>query len=414
MKKIEYQQFQLNNGLRILVHEARHIPKVVVNLLYKVGARDEDPSLTGFAHLFEHLMFSGSKNIPSYDTPLQKVGGENNAFTTNDITNYYLSLPSNQLETAFWLESDRMLELDFSQRNLDIQKSVLIEEFKQRYLNQPYGDAHLLLRPLHYQVHPYRWPTIGMELSHIEQATLEDVQKFFYGYYAPNNATLVVVGDTKADTVFKLAEKWFGDIPQRVLLKKPLPIEPPQQEARIKTVTKEVPYIGVYKAWHIPGRMHPDYYALDLITDLLSGGRSGKLYQALVKEQQIAHQVQAFSWNAYDPGMISLDGKIAPGHTIAEYEFAVQQVLEEVMEVSEKDLQRVKNKAESSAEMEFNSLMNVGLGLAIGDSLGNPELINQTLPSYLQVTKADIQRVISTYLIPKNSSTLYYQPHHAA
>lgn len=410
MKKIDYQIHTLSNGLRVIVHEASHIPRVTVNLLYKVGAKDEDPSKTGFAHLFEHLMFGGSRNIPSYDTPLQKAGGENNAFTTNDITNYYLSLPSHQLETAFWLESDRMLELDFSQKSLDIQKSVVIEEFKQRYLNQPYGDAHLLLRPLHYQVHPYRWPTIGKDISHIEQATLEDVVNFFYGYYAPNNATLVVAGDVKTGEVIRLAEKWFGEIPSRNLLKRTLPKEPKQTEARSEIISRDVPYAGVYKAWHIPERTHPDYYALDLVTDLLSGGRSGKLFQYMVKEIEVAHSVSAFSWNAYDPGMISLDGKVSPGKSIEAYEEAVRRVLDNLLDVSDKDLQRIKNKAEASAETEFTSLMNVGLSLAIADSLGDPDIINQTLPRYMAVTRDDIHRVVAQYLIPENCSTLYYLP----
>jgi len=410
MKKIEYNLNVLPNGLRILVHEARHIPRVTVNLLYRVGAKDEDPEKTGFAHLFEHLMFGGSRNIPSYDTPLQKVGGENNAFTTNDITNYYISLPSNQLETAFWLESDRMLELDFSQRSLDVQKSVVIEEFKQRYLSQPYGDAHLLLRPVHYKVHPYQWATIGKDTSHIEQATLEDVVQFFYGYYAPNNATLVVTGDVSTQEVIRLANKWFGDIPSRTLLKKILPREPKQTEARQHFVEKDVPYTAIYKAWHIPERTHADYYPLDLVTDLLSGGRSAKLFQYMVKEKEIAHSIAAFSWGAYDPGMISLDGKINPGHTVEEYEEGVRRVLDNLMDISDKDLQRVKNKAEASAETEYTSLMNIGLSLAIADSLGNPEYINEVLPRYLAVSREDITRVVSQYLIPQNCSTLYYFP----
>lgn len=413
MKKIDYSVNVLANGLRVIVHEANHIPRVNVNVLYRVGARDEDPNRTGFAHLFEHLMFGGSRNIPSYDTPLQKAGGENNAFTTNDITNYYINLPAHQLETAFWLESDRMLELDFSQKSLDVQKSVVIEEFKQRYLNQPYGDAHLLLRPLHYQIHPYRWPTIGKDISHIEEATLEEVVNFFYGFYAPNNATLVVTGDVKTPEVLRLAEKWFGEIPMRSLKKRILPIEPIQTEARSMTVNREVPLAAIYKAWHIPERVHPDYYPLDLITDLLSGGRSGKLFQYLVKETEIAQSAAAFSWNAYDPGMISLDGKVAPGKSIEAYEEGVRRVLDNLMEVSEKDLQRVKNKAEATAETEFTTLMNIGLSLAIYDSLGNPEMINQALDQYLSVTTDDIHRVVARYLVPENCSTLYYLPNDA-
>jgi predicted Zn-dependent peptidase len=410
MSAIEFESFYLDNGLKVIVHEDHAVASAVVDVIYKVGAKDEHESKTGFAHLFEHLMFGGSKNIPNYDTPLQKVGGENNAFTTNDITNYYLTVPYNQLETGFWLESDRMLELDFSQKNLDVQKSVVIEEFKQRYLNKPYGDAHLILRGLHYKQHPYRWPTIGMEISHIEKATLEDVKDFFYGFYAPNNATLVVAGNVTVAQVKELAEKWFGPIPRRDLLHKPLPVEPRQSEARSQTVHKDVPFPAVYKMYHIPSRTHKDYAAADVLTDIMSSGKAGHLYQHMVKEKQVATSVRAFSWGAHDPGAISIDGTLAKGVTIEAYEEALEEVIQGLLDIEESELQRVKNSIESQYQMERIGLLNRAMNLAISDALGNPDLVNSSLQKYLNLSKADIIQATKDFLRPDNCSTLYYLP----
>ncbi|MGI8893829.1 MAG: M16 family metallopeptidase, partial [Bacteroidia bacterium] len=263
---IRYEEFLLENGLKVLVHEDASTPLAAVNILYDVGARDEEEDKTGFAHLFEHLMFGGSKNIKSYDEPLQRTGGENNAFTNNDITNYYITLPAENLETAFWLESDRMLELDFSQKILDVQKNVVIEEFKQRYLNQPYGDVWLMLRPLAYKVHPYRWPTIGKDISHIEKARLEDVRNFFFKYYRPNNAIMVVAGNIKVDQVRELSEKWFGDIERGPVNNRELPKEPEQKEQRKMTKSSNVPVEALYMTFHGPDRRSDDYHAMDLLT----------------------------------------------------------------------------------------------------------------------------------------------------
>lgn len=411
MSAIPYEHFTLDNGLKVIVHEDHAVATAVVDVIYRVGARNEEPHRTGFAHLFEHLMFGGSRNIPNYDTPLQMVGGENNAFTTNDITNYYLTLPSNQIETGFWLESDRMLELDFSQRNLDVQKSVVIEEFKQRYLNKPYGDAHLILRDLHYTQHPYRWPTIGKEISHIEQATLEEVKDFFYGYYAPNNATLVVAGNVTLAQVRDLAQKWFGSIPRRELLHKPLPAESRQQQARHMEVSRDVPFPAVYKMYHIPARTDLGYYATDLVADILSSGKAGHLYQRMVKERQVASSVRAFSWGAHDPGAISIDGTVAKGRTVAEYEAALAEVLEEMQEVSAAEVQRVQNSIESQYVMDRITILNRAMNLAISDSLGDTELVNTSLGHYLNLTRHDIIAATQRYFRPDNCSTLYYLPH---
>lgn len=410
MSAITYQDFELENGLKVIVHEDHSLAKVAFNVLYRVGARNEDPERTGFAHLFEHLMFGGSKHIADYDKHLQRVGGENNAFTTNDITNYYISLPSNQVETAFWLESDRMLELDFSQKSLDVQKSVVIEEFKQRYLNKPYGDAHLLLREIHYTTHPYQWPTIGKKIEHIEGATLDDVKSFFFRFYAPNNATLALAGDITLAEAKRLAEKWFGPIPRRELGLRPLPVEPPQTEARSETVYKEVPFPAVYKFYHIPPRNHPDYPAADLLTDIMSNGKAGHLFQQLVKEKEIASSARAFSWGAYDPGMVSIDATLAKGKSVEEYESALKEVIEGLYNISEQELQRVKNAIESQYVMERNTVLNKAMLLAMADSMGDIELVNKTIDRYMAVTTADIVAAAKKYLAPTNCSTLYYLP----
>lgn len=410
MSEIDFQTFFLDNGLKVIVHEDHSAASAVLNVIYRVGARNEHEDKTGFAHLFEHLMFGGSKHIPNYDTPLQMVGGENNAFTTNDITNYYLTVPSSQIETGFWLESDRMLELDFSQKNLDVQKSVVIEEFKQRYLNKPYGDAHLILRGIHYNTHPYRWPTIGKEISHIESATLQDVKKFFYGYYAPNNATLVVAGNVTLEQVKMLAEKWFGPIPKRELLHETLPAEPEQTEARSATVRRDVPFPAVYKMYHIPSRTDAGYFAADMLTDILSSGKAAHLYQHMVKDKQVATSVRAFSWGAHDPGAISIDGTLAKGVTIEQYEEALQEVIDGLLVLEESELQRMKNAIESQFLMDRISLLNRAMNLAISDALGDPTLVNTALKNYLDLSREDLIEATKKYLRAENCSTLYYLP----
>ncbi|TAE51046.1 MAG: insulinase family protein [Bacteroidetes bacterium] len=410
MSNIPYEIHTLANGLRVIIHEDHSVPKAVMNILYRVGSKDEEAHRTGFAHLFEHLMFEGSRHIPHYDEPLQRAGGQNNAFTTSDITNYYLTLPSNQLETAFWLESDRMLELAFSEEKLAIQKSVVIEEFKQRYLNQPYGDAHLRLRGLHFQQHPYNWATIGKEISHIEGATLEYVQDFFFGYYAPNNATMVVAGDVDPAEVMQLAEKWFGPIPERALKKHPLPQEPAQTAPRRDTVYADVPFPAVYKMYHMPAHTDRDYYVADLITDLLSSGRNARLFLNMVKQRQVATSVSAFSWGMYDPGALSIDAQIAAGHSPEAYEEALQQELDSLQDLSEEDLQRIKNKVESMFVLNQMTILNKAMSIATCDSLGDPELINTTPQIYQAITLEELKEVAARIFHPNNCSTLYYLP----
>jgi predicted Zn-dependent peptidase len=303
---IQYNRFVLENGLRVLVHEDNSTPLAVVNIMYDAGARDENPEQTGFAHFFEHLMFGGSVNIPDYDEPLQKAGGENNAYTTNDLTNYYCQLPAQNIETAFWLESDRMLSLAFSKKSLEVQRKVVSEEFKEHYINKPYGDVWHKLRELAYKVHPYRWMTIGKELSHIENAKLDDVKQFFFKHYRPVNAILVVTGNVKTDDIKKLAEKWFGSIPAGEKYVRNLPEEPVQTEPRELTVHADVPLDALYKTWHIEGRLDKGYYVTEMITDILSGGGSSRLFQALVKEKQLFSQIDCHHFGSIDKGLVAV------------------------------------------------------------------------------------------------------------
>ncbi len=407
---IHFETFTLSNGLKVIVHEDHSIPKAVVNILYKVGSKDEEPDKTGFAHLFEHLMFEGSVNIPHYDKELQKAGGDNNAFTSSDITNYYLTLPSNCLETAFWLESDRMLELGFSQERLDNQKSVVIEEFKQRYINQPYGDAMNLLRDLHFTVHPYKWATIGKEIAHVADATLDYVKSFFYGYYAPNNAIMVVAGDVKANKVLKLAEKWFGAIPSRPLKKHYLPQEPIQSEARFMEVKKDVPHVGVYKMFHVPAHTERGYYVTDIITDVLSSGKSGKLFQSLVIDKQIANSISAFTWGMADPGIVSINAHLAEGQSVEGYEVALRETLNRLQSLTQEELDRIKNKQQSAFMMEKIYVLNKAMGIAFSDYLGDTDLINKTANIYASITLDEVKKAAEQCLCGENSSTLYYYP----
>ena len=329
---ISFNEFTLDNGLRVIVHEDHSVQLAVMNILYDVGSRDENPDKTGFAHLFEHLMFGGSINIPSYDEPLQLVGGENNAFTNTDITNYYLTLPASNLETGFWLESDRLLSLSFDPKVLEVQRKVVIEEFKQRYLNQPYGDVWLKLRPLAYQQHPYQWATIGKEISHIENATMDDVKDFFFTHYIPNNAILVVAGNVKLEQVKQLAEKWFGPIPAGKKKERKLSVEPKQIQKRELNVEAKVPANALYKTFHMPGRFSNDYYAIDLLSDVLSRGHSSRLYQALVKEKELFTSVSAFVMGTIDPGLVVVNGRLKEGVELKKAEAEVDVVLNEVIE----------------------------------------------------------------------------------
>lgn len=408
---IQVNRYTLANGLRIVHNEDDSTQMVALNLLYDVGARDEDPSHTGFAHLFEHLMFGGSLHIPDYDTPVQNAGGENNAWTNNDITNYYITLPHQNVETGFWLESDRMLSLDFSPKSLEVQRQVVIEEFKQRNLNQPYGDASHLLRELAYESHPYRWPTIGKEIAHIAQATLEEVKDFFYRFYAPNNAILAVTGHISFEETIRLAEKWFGPIPARNISPRQLPAEKPQTAVRRRTVERKVPVDAIYMAFHMSNRMHPDYYVYDMITDILSNGRSSRFIQSLVQEQKLFTSIDAYISGSLDEGLLHVTGKPVEGVSLEQAEEAIWKELEKMktVPVSEQELEKVKNRYES--EQIFNNInyLNVATNLAFFELTGKAEDINEEVGKYRAVTAEQIQATSARCFVPENCSILYYK-----
>lgn len=404
----------LSNGLRLVHNEDRSTQMVALNIVYDVGARDEHPEHTGFAHLFEHLMFGGSANIPDYDTPLQSAGGENNAWTNNDITNYYLTVPKSNVEIGFWLESDRMLELAFSEQSLDVQRGVVIEEFKQRCLNQPYGDVGHLLRPLAYRVHPYRWPTIGKELSHIEQATLEEVKDFFYRFYAPNNAVLAVTGNISWEETVALTEKWFGPVPRRNVPPRQLPQEPEQTEARRLTVERPVPLDALFMAYPMCSREHPDYFAFDILSDVLSNGRSSRLSRQLVQEQKLFSSIDAYISGTRDAGLLHISGKPAAGVSLEEAEAAVLRELEELCQtpVGEQELEKVKNKFESTQIFGNINYLNVATNLAWFELTGQAEDIDREVERHRAVTAEQLQRVARETFREENSVVLYYKKEH--
>lgn len=411
---IEFVKHTLPNGLRVLIHQDHTTPLAAMNIVYDVGARDEHPDKTGFAHLFEHLMFEGSKHIPNYDTPLQLAGGSNNAFTSNDVTNYYLTVPASNIEVGFWLESDRMLELAFSQEKLDVQKKVVSEEFKQRYLNQPYGDIWLLARPLIYKKHPYQWATIGKDLSHIEQATLDDVKDFFYRFYAPNNAVLVVSGNVEVPAMLQLAEKWFGPIPRRNVPQRNLPQEPPQTEERRLRVERDVPSDALLMAFHMPSRTDERYYTFDLLTDILSGGKSSRLYEKLVKEKEIFTEIGAYVMGSHDPGLIIVFGKLEKKFTIAQGEAAVWELLEELKQqpIAEEELAKVKNKWLTQDAFAQLSVLNKAMKLAFAELLGDANMVNREPEIYASITAEKIQQAATMAFQKNNCSILEYKSLH--
>ena len=407
---IQFERFTLNNGLKVLIHEDHSTPMAVVNVMYDVGAKDEDPNKTGFAHLFEHLMFSGSLHIPDFETPLQMAGGENNAYTSNDVTNYYIQLPSENLETALWLESDRMLSLAFSEKGLDVQRKVVSEEFKEHYINKPYGDVWFKMRGMAYQQHPYRWMTIGKELSHIENARLEDVRNFFFKHYRPVNAILVVAGNVKKEEVTVLVNKWFGDIPSGDRYARP-PMEEPRQTApRRLEVRAGVPLDALYKCWHMDNRLEHGYYVADLITEVLGGGGSSRLYQALVKEKQLFSNIECFHFGSVDKGLLTIEGKLVKGVLMKDAESAVEEELTKLMQdgISEKELTKIKNKTESAIAFEDMSVMARANSLAFYELLGDAALFNSDREKYFSVTADDILRYSRTIFDKNNSNTLCY------
>ncbi|MBR5784812.1 MAG: insulinase family protein [Bacteroidales bacterium] len=407
---ITYNKTILSNGLTLITHQENATPLVSVNLLYNVGARDENPNKTGFAHLFEHLMFGGSKNIPDYDYHANKAGAENNAFTNNDITNYYISLPKQYLETALWLESDRMNELIFSEKSLEVQRNVVIEEFRQRFLNQPYGDVWLLLRPLAYKVHPYQWSTIGKDISHIENATMDDVKQFFYTFYRPNNAILSIAGNIDEAETIDLVKKWFEPIPAGNAYIRQLPQEPKQTEARSLTVHRDVPSNAIYKAYKMSRRMSHDYYAFDLMSDILSNGSSSRLYTELVKKEKLFTEINAYITGDIDEGLFIFVGKLAEGVEMTTAENAILAQIERLKNetISEQELEKVKNKLEITFVYSQYKVLDRAMNLGYFDHLGNIDLINSEPQCYAAVSPDDIKRLATETFLPEQCSTLYY------
>ena len=407
----DYQYFTLKNGLQVFHLPSPGNPLAVLNIMYNVGSRDEKPEQTGFAHLFEHLMFGGSVNIPSYDEPLQMVGGENNAFTNTDITNYYIQLPAENLETAFWLESDRMLSLDFSQKSLDVQKGVVVEEFRQRYLNQPYGDAMHLLRALAYKKHPYRWPTIGLETSHIEQAALEDVKDFFCRFYQPGNAVMVVSADVPFEKIKELSEKWFGPIPAGETPARQLPVEDAQTEGRRAEASAAVPMTAIYLAWPMAGRMSGEFYSANLLSDILGHGSSSRLVNSLVKEERIFHSLNAYILGSIDPGLFIIEGKVNAGQNADEAEARLLAEIYRLREegFSDEEVEKVKNQSETALAASEIEALNRSINLAYFAILGDPSAYRKELEKVQQVSKTDIESVFRKLIQPEKCNTLIYR-----
>lgn len=401
----------LDNGLRIVHSEDTSTQMIALNLLYDVGARDEHPEHTGFAHLFEHLMFGGSVNIPDYDTPVQKAGGENNAWTNNDMTNYYITLPCKNAEIGFWLESDRMLSLDFNEKSLEVQKNVVTEEFKQRNLNQPYGDVSHIIRDMAYKTHPYRWPTIGKDINHISNATLNEVKEFFYSYYAPNNAILAVSGNITFQETMRLAEKWFGNIPSREIKARELPEEIPQTEERRLTVLRNVPVDTLYMAFHICKRKDKEYYTFDVISDILCNGRSSRLVQKLVQEKKIFSSIDAYISGNIDNGLFHIAGKPCEGISLEEAEEAIWKELERLKkeEIDAQELEKVKNRYESEQIFSNINYLTVATNLAYFELIGKAEDINSEVEKYRSVSPEQIAKAAEKCFVPQNCSILYYK-----
>ncbi len=408
---IRFSRHMLDNGLTVLCHTDKNTPFVSVNVLYKVGSRNEQPDRTGLAHLFEHLMFGGSLHIADYDKHVQQAGGDSNAYTTNDLTNYYITIPASNLETALWLESDRMAGLNFSQTALDIQKHVVIEEFKQRYLNAPYGDLWLKLRPLAYQVHPYRWATIGVSPEQIEQVTLEDVKAFFHQFYAPDNAIISISGNIDEQETLELVQKWFGDIPPSRTVLPPIPAEPRQtEERRLVIPDNEVPADAIYKVYHMGARDSEHFYICDIISDILSNGQSARLYVNLIKNKRLFSGIDAYVSGDRDPGLFIFSGKLSEQTSIQVAEAAIDEEIEHFITqaITPREVEKVIHKTEARISYSEINYQNKASNLAFFEFLGDIDLINTESQRYSQVTVEKIKSTAAELFQKENCSTLWY------
>ena len=405
---IQFEKFTLSNGLKVIFHKDPTTPLAVINTLFDVGARDESSDKTGFAHLFEHLMFGGSVNIEDFDAPLQNAGGESNAFTSNDITNYYNIIPAQNIETALWLESDRLLSLAFTEKSLETQRSVVIEEFKQRYLNQPYGDVWLELRPLAYSTHPYQWATIGKEIKHIEDASMEDVKSFFYKHYTPSNAIVCIAGNFVLDYVKQIMEKWYGDIPSGIKPARILPLEPKQEIFKEKTIESKVPSNAFYYAFKMAEKKSFEYYVTDLLSDALGRDKSSRLYITLQKELKLVTEINCYITGSLDNGLLIIEGKIVPGETFEKIDTEIWKVLEELKHnlLSDSDLERIKNKISTAKEFQEQGLLNRAMNLCLFELLGDANGINEEATLYESITAAHIHTIANEILTTNNCSLL--------
>jgi zinc protease len=407
---VEYEKFSLQNGLKVILHNDDSSPMVAINIIYKVGSVHEDPDRTGFAHLFEHLMFGGTKNVKNFDTPVQKAGGENNAFTNNDFTNYYEVLPKENLEVALWLEVDRMKNLDITQRTLNTQKKVVIEEFKETCLNEPYGDMWHILGEMLYPDHPYNWPVIGKEYSHIKKANLDDVQNFFNTYYTPQNSILSICGSIDVMKTKALVERYFGEVQSLPSVERISKYISQAEPVIYKEVKAEVPSNAIILAYRMCDRYHPDYYAIDLVSDILSTGRSSRFYQKLVKEKQLFANIDAYITGTTDDGAFIIDGKVMDGVSIDIAKEAIMLELSIIMteRMDENELRKIKNKAESNLVFSETSILSKAMSLGYYEYLGDIDLINTESDLYEKITTDDILRVSTSLFDPKNKRTLVY------
>jgi len=409
---ISYQEKTLDNGLKVIIHEDRSTPLVAVNLLYKVGSRNEQGDKTGFAHLFEHLMFGGSENAPDFDDPIQLAGGENNAFTNSDITNFYITIPAQNIETALWLESDRMKSLLLDKDSLEVQRKVVVEEFKETCLNKPYGDVWHHISSQAYKSHPYQWPTIGKDISHIEDANLDDVASFFKTYYVPNNAILVLSGNIESAIGFDLCEKWFGEIEAGKHAPTSVVVEPIQMEQRELHLNKDVPSTAIFMSFTMPKKNDPAFYVHDVLSDILGNGRSSRLYRKLYKEKKYFAKIDAYVTGTIDPGLLIIDGRVSEG---TNNQVAIDSIWEELeilksTLVPEQEFQKIKNQIISTIEFGEINILNKAMNLAYYASLENTELINLQREKYGAITRDDILKVAGEVFRKENSNTLIYGP----
>ena len=408
---IPYKRKTLDNGLTVVVNRDRSSKLAAVNLLYRVGARNEPPARTGFAHLFEHLMFRGTREVPSFDLPVQMASGDNNAFTNNDYTDFYITLPKDNIETALWLESDRMQGLELTPEKLATEKRVVIEEYRQRYLNQPYGDQMMLLRALSFRVHPYRWATIGLSPDHIADATMEEVQAFYRAYYHPSNAILSISADLDEERMLELAERWFAPLADRPHPAAAIPQEPPQEAPRREEVERDVPATTVSVAYHMGGRTSAEFFVGDLVSDLLSGGDSSRLYQRLVKGRRLLSSVNAYVTGDVDPGLFVFTGQLLPDTTPTQVEEAFREEIGALVRdaATEYELEKVRNKFEANTLFGELNVMNKAMNLGFYEMLGDLPLINGEVARYRAVTNDAIRDFCRRVLRPENSNTLIYK-----